>query len=116
MNFDLAVTSAAISIWRRPDHLGEQGHDWTMQSTLPMTPSFDHDPDRCRHAGLEQKIRIGRTDDDVVGVLTCLRRWPNLRHRARERTVWKSRDGECPFVPELDLAAVLRTDNGVDVS
>src|ERR1700730_18228409 len=118
MNFDLAVTSAAISIWRRPDHLGEQGHDWTMQSTLPMTPSFDRDPDRCRHAGLEQKIRIGRTDDDVVGrdVLICLRRWPNLRHRARTRTVRKGLNGERSFVTDLDLAAVLRADNGVDVS
>jgi hypothetical protein len=68
--------------------------------------SFDHDPDHCRHAGLEQKIRIGRTDDDVVGrdVLICLRRWPNLRHRAREQSVRKNLDGERSFVTELDLA------------
>jgi hypothetical protein len=49
-------------------------------------------------------------------VLICLRRWPNLRHRARERTVRKSLDGERNFVTELDLADVLRADNGVDVS
>ena len=79
--------------------------------------SFDHDPDRCRHAGLEQKIRIGRTDDDVGGrgVIMCLRRWPNLCHRAGERTIRISLDGERRFVTELDLAAVLRADRGVDV-
>jgi hypothetical protein len=45
--------------------------------------SFDHNPDRCRHARLEQKIRIGCTDDDVGGrgVLMCLRRWSDLRPR-----------------------------------
>jgi hypothetical protein len=45
------------------------------QARRKSLASFDHDPDRCRHAGLEQKIRIGRTDDDVGGrgVLICLR-------------------------------------------
>jgi hypothetical protein len=27
----------------------------------------DHNPDRRRHTGFEQKIRIGRTDDDIIG-------------------------------------------------
>jgi hypothetical protein len=49
-------------------------------------------------------------------VRICLRRWPNLRHRAREWTVRKSRDGERNFVAELDIADVLGADNGVDVS
>ena len=69
-------------------------------------------------AGLKQKICIRRTDHNVVGRggLMCLRRWPDLRHRAGELAVRISLDGERHFITELDLAAVLRADNGVDVS
>src|SRR5208283_5452399 len=80
--------------------------------------SFDHDPDRCRHAGLEQKICIRRTDHNVVGRggPMCLRRWPDLRQRAGELAVRISLYGERHFITELDLAAVLPADNGIDVS
>jgi hypothetical protein len=46
----------------------------------------DHDPDRRLHARLEQQIRIGRSDDGVVGhdLLDSLRRWANLHHLAGE--------------------------------
>ena len=49
-------------------------------------------------------------------MLICLRRWPNLRHRARELTVWKSWHGERRFGPELDCAAVLSADRGFNVN
>jgi hypothetical protein len=45
--------------------------------TQDVIASFDHDPDRCRHAGLEQKIRIGRLSASepmpLVMVITILR-------------------------------------------
>ena len=56
----------------------------------------DYDTYRRHHAGFEQQIRIGRTDDDIIGrdVLDSLRRWTDLRYLSGEATVRISLDGE----------------------
>ena len=73
----------------------------------------DHDPNRRCHAGLEQQIRIGRTDDDIIGrdVLDSLRRWADLRYLSGERMVREGLDRERGLVAELDLADVLLADD-----
>ena len=87
-----------------------------MPDAADAVASFTHDPDRRRHAGLEQQIRVGRTDDNIIGcsVLIYLRRLPDLRYLPGERTVREGIDRERSFVSLLDLADVLLTDFGLD--
>src|ERR1700739_1602400 len=51
-----------------------------------LIASFGRYPDCRRHAGLKQKIRVGRGDDDRGGSALIWRR-PNLRHIAGELPV-----------------------------
>ena len=88
-----------------------------IRRTEDIVAAVDHDFDCRRHAGFDQKIRIGRGDDDIIGydVLDGLRRWANLRHLTGEETVREGTDRERGLVAEIDLADVVLSDIGVDM-
>ena len=71
--------------WHRPPDRFQAAGLSAARAEDVVAPA-NYDAGRRRHARLEQKIRIGRADDDIIGhdVLRRLRRLPDLRHLSSE--------------------------------
>jgi hypothetical protein len=83
--------------------------------TEDVVAPVDQDPNRRCHAWLEQQIRIGGTDDDIIG-LDLLLRWADLRYLSGKRMVGEGRYRDRGLVAELELADVLLAEDSVEIS